>query len=252
MQNESSRREFFKLAAGAGALLALSTAGGAKLFGEEESPEADSSAETAKYGIVMANLPYEEAGLDPWISEKTVRLHYFKHHRGYYTMLRAFIHSHPEYQRQTVEQLILNNQGHVLLDETIFDIAVLLYNHNWYWPSLSPTGGGVPKGRVGELITAAYGSYDAFRAAFIDESMKLGVGWVWVVRDGEAVKVYRSEYHDTPLLRGFEPLLAVDVWEHAYYLDYENDRTKYVEAVLDHLINWTQAEKNLNAAISEK
>ena len=82
--------------------------------------------------------------------------------------------------------------------------------------------------------------------------MKLGVGWVWVVKDGEAIKVYRSEYHDTPLLKGYVPLLAVDVWEHAYYLDYQNDRQKYVEAVLDHLLNWAQAEKNLNAAATTK
>jgi Fe-Mn family superoxide dismutase len=79
--------------------------------------------------------------------------------------------------------------------------------------------------------------------------MKLGVGWVWVVRDGKAVKVYRSEYHDTPLLKGYEPLLAIDVWEHAYYLDYLNDRQKYVEAVLDHLINWEQANTKLNTGI---
>jgi Fe-Mn family superoxide dismutase len=251
MPKETSRRDFLRTAAGAGAVLALVSGKSSKLFGESTLGE-DTTADTEKYGIVMANLPYEEAGLDPWISEKTVRLHYFKHHRGYYSMLRAFIHSHPEYQRQTLEDLIRNYQGQVLLDETIFEVAVLLYNHNWYWPSLSPTGGGAPKGKIGELISAAYGSYDTFRTAFIEEAMKLGVGWVWVVRDGEGVKVYRSDYHDTPLLKGYDPLLAVDVWEHAYYLDYENDRKKYVEAVLDHLLNWTYAEKMLITASSEK
>lgn len=251
MPKETSRREFFRLATGAGAVLALASAHGSKIFGEE-SPEGDTVSNTDKHGIAMVNLPYEEASLDPWISEKTVRLHYFNHHRGYYNTLRAYIHSHPEYQQQTVEELIRNNQGQVLLDETIFEISVLLYNHNWYWPSLSPTGGGIPKGKIGELIATAYGSYDAFRTAFIEESMKLGVGWVWVVRDGEAVKVYRSEYHDTPLLKGYEPLLAIDVWEHAYYLDYQDNRKKYVEAVLDHLLNWTQAENNLNVAAGGK
>jgi Fe-Mn family superoxide dismutase len=249
MENETSRREFFRLAAGAGAALALASAKNSMAFGEGSH---DTNTDIGENEIVMVNLPYKKTGLEPWISDKTVNLHYFKHHRGYYTMLRDYIHTHPAYQKQTVEELIRGNQGSILLDEDIFNISVLLYNHNWYWPSLSPTGGGVPTGQIGSMIKNAYGSYDVFRTVFIDESMKLGVGWVWVVQDGEAVKVYRSEYHDTPLLKGYEPLLAIDVWEHAYYLDYLNDRQKYVEAVLDHLLNWTQAEKNLNAAASGK
>jgi Fe-Mn family superoxide dismutase len=247
MQTETNRREFFKLAAGAGAALALASAKNSMVFGEEP---LDTNTHAGENEIVMVNLPYKETGLEPWISGKTVNLHYFKHHRGYYTMLLNYIHTHPAYQKQTVEELIKGNkQGSVLLDEDIFDISVLLYNHNWYWPSLSPTGGGVPIGQIGSMIKNAYGSYDAFRTIFIDESMKLGVGWVWVVRDGKTVKVYRSEYHDTPLLKGYEPLLAIDVWEHAYYLDYLNDRQKYVEAVLDHLINWEQANTKLNTGI---
>ena len=134
----------------------------------------------------------------------------------------------------------------------MFDIAVLLYNHNAYWPSLAPGGGGVPKGKIGAMIDFSFGSYGAFRKTFIAESMKLGVGWVWLVGEGDKVKVYRSEYNDTPLLKECIPLLAVDVWEHAYYLDYQNDRQQYVEAVLDHLLNWEQAEKTLGAAASNK
>ena len=132
---------FEEPAAGAGAVLALVSGKSSKLFGESTLGE-DTTADADKYGIVMANLPYEEGSLEPWISEKTVRLHYFKHHRGYYNLLRTYIHSHPEYQKQTVEELIRNNQGHVLLDESIFDLSVLLYNHNCYWPSMIPTGGG--------------------------------------------------------------------------------------------------------------
>ena len=95
------------------------------------------------------------------------------------------------------------------------------------------------------MIIASYGSYDAFHKMVLDEAMKFGVGWVWIVQDGEALKVYRSEYIDTPLLKGYKPLLAIDVWEHAYYLDYENDRQKYVGAVMANLINWDFAEANL-------
>ena len=225
-------------------MLALASAKNALVFGDDGQGVDD------KYGIVMGILPYEESALDPWISEKTVRLHYFKHHRGYYTILKAYIHSHPEYQKQTLEELIKANQAGIQLDETIFDMAVLLYNHNHYWQSLKPGGGGAPRGVVGKLIDDAYGSYGAFRSKFIEESQKLGVGWVWVVRKDKAISVYRSEYRDTPLLMGYQPLLAIDVWEHAYYLDYQNERGKYVEAVLDHLLNWERAEKMLAENVS--
>lgn len=96
-------------------------------------------------------------------------------------------------------------------------------------------------------MNASYGSYDAFRKAFLDEAMKIGAGWVWVVLDGGKLRVYRTEYHDTPLVKGYTPLLAVDVWEHAYYLDYQDDKRKHVEAVLGNLLNWGHAEKLLAA-----
>ena len=237
---ETTRRDFLKLAAGAGASLALTSAGS---FGQENHAE-------VKYGISMVNLPYEEGALAPYISERTIGFHYFKHHQGYYNLLRAWIKDHEDYQKQTVEELIRINKGGILLDESVFDIAVLLYNHNCYWPSLAPGGGGAPRGTIGSMVDASFGSYDAFRKTFIAESMKLGVGWVWLVADGEKLKVYRSEYQDTPLVKGYRPLLAVDVWEHAYYLDYQNERQKYVEAVLDHLLNWEQAGKMLSATAS--
>jgi superoxide dismutase len=161
MPKENGRRKFFRIVTEAGVVLAFASANGSKICGENVRG-ADIAADTDKYGIVMANLPYEAASLDPWIFEKTINLYYFTHYRSYSTMLQV------------------------------------------------------------------------------------------VVQDGEAVKVYRSEYNDTPLLKGYEPLLAIDVWEHAYYLDYLYDRQKYVEAALDHLLNWTQAEKNLSSAASGK
>ena len=183
----------------------------------------------------------------PWISEKTVRLHYFKHHLGYYTMLRAYIREHPEYQQKTVEELVRINKGGILLDEDIFNISVLLYNHNCYWPSLSPSGGGVPKGKIAAMINDAYGSYNNFRDAFMGSSIEPGDGWIWVVQSGKGLKVQHTRYHDSPLLKeDLIPVLAIDIWEHAYFLDYQNDRGKYIAAVLDHLINWPQAEKNIS------
>ncbi len=239
MEPDYNRRRFIKNAVGAGAAMALASAPG-YVFGQ------DKKSKPAQPEMVsMVKLPYAENALEPFISSRTVNLHYHKHHQGYLTMLSGWLDSHKEFQNQTLEQLILKNKGGILFEETVFNYSILLNNHNWYWQSLKPKAGGAPKGKVEKMIAASYGSFDAFRKAVLDESMKLGVGWVWIVQDGEKIKAYRSEYLDTPLLKGFRPLLAVDVWEHAYYLDYQNDRQKYVEAILNNLLNWEFAEQNI-------
>jgi superoxide dismutase, Fe-Mn family len=237
MEKGFNRRDFIRTVAGSGAALALASAKVTDVFAKAAQPEVKT--------IIMERLPYAVSALEPSISARTIQLHYHSHHKEYYDKLKLYIDSHPDYQGMALEELIRKYNGGIMFDETIFDISVLLHNHNWYWPSLKPKGGGAPKGTIGKLITASYGSYDAFRTVFLDEALKLGVGWVWVVKDGDAVKAYRSDYHDSPLVKGFQPLLAVDVWEHAYYLDYQHDRKKYIEAVLDNLLNWEFAEKNL-------
>jgi Fe-Mn family superoxide dismutase len=234
-----NRREFMKMTAGAGAAIALSSVGSPFVHAQEATP--------VKKAVAMPVLPYAENALEPVISARTVNLHFNKHHIGFYKTLKAYIDSHEQYQDQTLEELIVNNKGGILLDDTIFYVAVLLHNHNYYWQSLKPKAGGVPKGAVGKMVNASYGTYAAFRKAFVDEAMRLGAGWVWVVLDGEKIKVYRTDYHDSPLVSGYTPLLAVDVWEHAYYLDYQDERQKYVEAVLDKLLNWDFAAKTLAA-----
>ena len=239
MDNRQDRRSFMKMAAGAGAALALSSVKSPAVFAQGTPP--------AQNAVTMIKLPYAENALEPAISARTVNLHYNKHHKGYYDLLKAYVDSHPDYQKLSLAELIQKNNNGILLDETIFDISVLLYNHNRYWQSLAPKAGGAPKGIMEKHITATYGTYEAFRKAFIDEGMKLGVGWVWIVLDGGKLKTYRSEYHDTPLQKGYLPLLTVDVWEHAYYLDYQNERQKYIEAVLDTLLNWKFAEKLVEA-----
>jgi superoxide dismutase, Fe-Mn family len=238
MSTESNRRDFMKTTAGLGAALALASGPASFVFGK------DSKLPAAK-SISMIPLPYAKNALEPVISARTVDLHYNKHHMGYFNTLKAYIDSHVEYQNLSLDELIVKNRNGILLDETIFDVAVLLNNHNWYWQSLKPTAGGVPKGKIGTMLIASYGSYEKFRSDFIAEAAKLGVGWVWVVQDGDKLLCYRSDYHDTPLIKGVRPLLAVDVWEHAYYLDYQNERQRYLEAVLGNLLNWEFAEKNL-------
>jgi superoxide dismutase, Fe-Mn family len=239
MENDIGRREFMKTAAIAGAALTLGP-GRDLLFADAAQPSWVPPLDVAK-----VKLPYADNALAPSISAHTVDLHYHKHHESYYTMLKGWIGVHPEFQNQALEQLIKSNQGGIGIAEAVFNYSVLLNNHNWYWLSLKPKAGGAPKGKMANMVAVSYGSYDAFRKTFIDEGMKLGVGFVWIVQDGEKVLVYRSEYHDTPILKGYRPLLAIDVWEHAYYMDYENERQKYLEAVLANLLNWDFAESNL-------
>lgn len=236
MKEAQNRRDFLKTAAGLGTAIAFASVKGSEIFAQPVQ---------AQKSISMIKLPYEENALEPVISARTVALHYHKHHQKFYDSLKAYVDSHPDYQKLTTEELVLKYKNGILLDEAVFTIAVLLHNHNYYWQSLKPKSGGAPKGEIEKLIIASYGSYGAFRTTFINEAMKLGTGWVCLVQDGEKVKAYRCEYHDSPLVKGYNPLLAIDVWEHAYYLDYENNRQKYVEAVLDNLLNWEFAEKNL-------
>jgi Fe-Mn family superoxide dismutase len=242
MDKHVSRRDFMKTAAQAGAALTLASAPG-MLFAETKTPAAKPSSPGKT--VSMVKLPYAENALEPFISSRTVNLHYNKHHQGYLTMISGWLDSHPDFQNQTLEELILKYKNGVRFEEAIFQYSILLYNHNWYWQSLKPKAGGIPKGKVEKMIVASHGSYDAFKKSILDESMKLGIGWVWIVQDGEKINAYRSEYLDTPLLKGYRPLLAIDVWEHAYYLDYQNERQKYVEAIVNNLLNWDFAEQNI-------
>ncbi len=238
MAQQCSRRDFIKSTAAATAAIAFSST--QDLFAQPAQP-ATSQAKT----VTMITLPYAENALEPYISARTVNLHYTKHHHSYYSLLKGWLDTRPEFQNQTLEELILRNKNGIMFEEAVFQYSILLNNHNWYWQSLKPKAGGAPKGKIDKMILASYGSLDGFRKAVISEAMQLGTGWVWIVQDGEALKVYRCEYRDTPLLKGFRPLLTIDVWEHAYYLDYQNDRQKYVEAILDHLLNWEFAERTL-------
>jgi Fe-Mn family superoxide dismutase len=237
MEKPYSRRDFIKSTAAVTAAVALSSH--QTIFAQTTQPTAQAK------DITLIKLPYAENALEPFLSARTVNLHYTKHHQSYYTLLKGWLGTHPEFQNMSLEELILKNQNGVRFEEAIFQYSILLNNHNWYWQSLKPKAGGAPKGKMNAMVMASYGSLDGFHKAVIDEAMQLGVGWVWIVQDGAALKAYRCEYRDTPLLKGYKPLLAIDVWEHAYYLDYQNDRRKYVEAVINNLLNWEFAEMNM-------
>jgi Fe-Mn family superoxide dismutase len=129
---------------------------------------------------------------------------------------------------------------------SIFNNAAQVFNHNFYWQSMKPGGGGVPDGSLAAALNAAFGSYEGFVAEFKDAAAsQFGSGWAWLVRDGADLKIVKTGNADTPLTAGQTPLLTIDVWEHAYYLDYQNRRGDYIQAFLDHLVNWEFAARNL-------
>ncbi|NDY73753.1 superoxide dismutase [Desulfobacter hydrogenophilus] len=194
--------------------------------------------------IIQASLPYKADALEPYLSEKTIRVHYGKHHAGYVKKLNGMIKG-SAYADMTIEAIIQKTYGST--DETgIFNNAAQVFNHTFYWNSMKPGGGGEPTGIIAEKIQADFGSFYEFKKAFASAALsQFGSGWAWLVKDGDALKIIKTANADTPIAQGLTPLLTVDVWEHAYYLDYQNRRADYVDTYLEHLVNWEFAETNL-------
>ena len=187
-------------------------------------------------------LPYAEDALAPAVSAETLRFHYGKHHKAYVDVLNKLTAGTPEAGRGLEELVKTAPPG------PLFNAAGQVWNHAFYWRSLKPQGGGEPSGALAEAIKRDFGSYAKFREEFARAATTLfGSGWAWLVLDGGKLKVVQTSNADNPLRRGQKPLLVVDVWEHAYYIDYRNARAQYVDACLDHLLAWDFAEANLAA-----
>lgn len=189
-------------------------------------------------------LPYEKNALEPHISAKTLEFHYGKHHNTYVTNLNNL----------TKDTSLASAGLEEIIKETaleaakagIFNNAAQVWNHSFYWHCMKPGGGGAPKGRIADEIEKAFGSFDKFAEEFKTAALtQFGSGWAWLVVEDGALKVTKTANADTPLAHGQLPLLTVDVWEHAYYLDYQNRRPDYVRTFLDHLVNWEFAAENL-------
>ena len=193
---------------------------------------------------VLPPLPYADNALEPVISANTIGFHYGKHHKGYVDNLNKLI-AGTEFADLTLEKIINETAGKA--DKTaIFNNAAQMWNHTFYWRSLRPKGGGEPSGVLKQKIEASFGAWDACKKELANAAMtQFGSGWAWLVLDGDKFKVVKTGNADLPLTKGMKPLLTIDVWEHAYYLDYQNRRADYVNAVLDKLINWDFAAKNL-------
>lgn len=186
----------------------------------------------------LTPLPYAEDALAPHVSPETIQLHFGKHHRGYVDKLNETVKGSVDTEK-SIEELIHTAGG------DRFNFAAQIWNHDFYWASLSPSGGGTPEGEIARALKGAFGSIDAFKRAFGEAaSGQFGSGWAWlVVNQRGTLDVLSTSDADNPIRRGLTPLLTVDVWEHAYYVDYRNERNRYVETCIDHLLNWQHAER---------
>ena len=190
--------------------------------------------------IQLPPLPWPKEALVPHISAETIDFHYGKHHNAYVNNLNKLIDGTPQ-AKQSLEDIVRNSEGGV------FNTAAQVYNHTFYWHCLKPRGGGTPSGRIGKAIDEAFGGFAKFREEFSSAAAtQFGSGWAWLVRDADGrLKIAKTANADTPIAHRQTPLLTIDVWEHAYYIDYRNDRPKYIDTFLTHLVNWEFVEKNL-------
>ncbi len=190
-------------------------------------------------------LPYALNGLAPFLSEEQMSYHYGKHHAAYFTNLNGLVDGKPEAD-MALKDLVVKAEGGV------FNNAAQAWNHSFFWQCLSASGGGVPGGDLAALIDRDFGSFDQFKEQFSTAAAKLfGSGWAWLAKDGAGkLSIMPLSNADTPLKHGAEPLMTLDVWEHAYYVDYRNARPKFVEGFWD-VVNWDFVAGNLTAPFQE-
>lgn len=194
-------------------------------------------------------LPYAENALDPHISANTIGFHYGKHHATYIKKYNDMVAGTP-HDDQSIEDVIVATANDP--EKTgLFNNGAQAWNHSFYWNSLSPNGGGRPSGQIAGKIETDFGSYDSLKSELANAAAtQFGSGWAWLVLDNGQLKVVKTANAQTPLTNAMYPILTIDVWEHAYYLDYQNRRPDYVAAVIDELLNWEFASQNfLNAQV---
>ena len=194
---------------------------------------------------VLPPLPYADNALEPVITAHTIDFHYRKHHQGYVDNLNKLV-AGTDYATLSLEKIIAATSG-LVEAAAIFNNAAQIWNHTFYWKSLQTKGGGEPPAALKEKMAAAFGSVDGCKRELASMAVsQFGSGWGWLVLDGDKLKIVKTANAETPLTTNMKPLLTIDVWEHAYYLDYQNRRADYVAAVLNKLINWEFALENFS------
>jgi len=187
--------------------------------------------------IRLPELPYEKTALAPYISPQTLEFHHGKHHGTYVTNTIKLIEN-TEFSGQDLETIIRKAAKDPTLTG-IFNNAAQVWNHTFYWACMKPGGGGPATGRVAERISADFGGFESFVEQFKNAGLtQFGSGWAWLVLKNGHLEIMKTSNADTPLAYGIKPVLTVDVWEHAYYLDYQNRRGDYLSSFMDHLVNW--------------
>lgn len=189
--------------------------------------------------FTLPPLPYAKDALVPHMSAETFDYHYGKHHQAYLNKLNELVAGKPE-EHKSLEELIRTTEG------ALFNQAAQVWNHTFFWNSMKPDGGGQPTGAIADAINRDFGSFEKFRADFTAAAIgRFGSGWAWLVREGDKLSITSTANADTPLRDGKRCILTLDVWEHAYYIDYRNARPNFINAFFDHLINWDFANENL-------
>ena len=207
-----------------------------------------------KYPYSLPPLGYTYESLEPYIDSKTMELHYTKHHQAYINNLNDALKNSPEYQQKTLRELLENlNSLPADLKEKIEDQGGGHLNHSLFWTYMSPNGGGKPSGKLFEDIEKNFGSFEQFKDKFNAEAKKVfGSGWAWLVKDAEGkLKVISTSNQDSPISQGLEPILGLDVWEHAYYLKYQNKRPDYITAWWN-IVDWVNVQKNYDKINNSK
>lgn len=193
--------------------------------------------------FTLPDMPYAPSALEPHITANTLSFHHGKHHNAYVTKLNELV-AGSDMESASLEDIMKRTAGDSS-KAPIFNNAAQVWNHTFYWHSMTPNGGGEPTGALADKIAEDFGSFDAFKKEFHAAGMgQFGSGWAWLVLDGGKLKVTKTPNADCPLVHGQTPLLTADVWEHAYYLDYQNRRPDYLNTFLDSLVNWEFAAKN--------
>lgn len=233
-----TKRQFCKGLAGA----SLVTLAGSKLYAATGAPAIISKKENAMT-FELPPLPYDKSALEPHVSANTLSFHHGKHHQAYVTKTNELIKGTP-YEKATLEDVIKGSAKEN--NQALFNNSAQIWNHTFFWNCMKPSGGGKPVGDVAKRIDADLGGLEKFKEDFKAAAIsQFGSGWAWLVEEGGKLKITKTPNADLPMVHGQKALLTVDVWEHAYYLDYQNRRPDFVQSFMDNLINWEFVEKNL-------
>jgi Fe-Mn family superoxide dismutase len=199
--------------------------------------------------FTLPALPYAPDALEPYIDKQTMEIHHGKHHQAYITNLNKALESAPELAGKTVEELLANNLAIVpdAIKTAVRNNGGGHINHSMFWTILGPHAGGAPEGHLASAINAAFGSFDTFKEKFgAAATTRFGSGWAWLLKTGSGVEITSTANQDSPVMEGKHPVIGLDVWEHAYYLKYQNRRPEYITAWWS-VVNWKEAEKRFNS-----